>query len=263
MFDNVRITLEEKTHVYTDIDTGEALQSVSRAYGKFKNQFDRAMMLPLSAKKMLRESGNAYPTVQQQTEAEKMLGNKWKQKNDFSIQVGKRFHAALELYGKTTQIEDVQLEPMVRGIAGYFRDYKKTWYEQIVHSRWHEVAGTCDRIDLRPGTTNVLDFTDWKTNVERGIEFCDWKYKKWMKYPLDYLEDTNYVHYSLQLSMYALMCELDFGARPGKLQIVYIPPDDPLAFKVIPVMYLRDAAHLILKSNIDETVFDKPVEVAM
>lgn len=256
LFDNVAIHLDHKTHTYYHNKTDEKFTSVSKLLEKFKNKFDKAMMLPLSAKKMLRESGNATPTKLQLDMAVKILDKQWADKNKMACDVGTRIHDALDLYGKTTRIDDKDLEPMIRAVYHYFREYKETYLEQRLHSLFYEVGGTSDRIDVRPNTKNVIDISDYKTNISSPIQFSS-KYKQWLKYPLDYLEECSYNVYALQLSVYALMAETDFGCKIGKLQIVYIPPSDPLAFKVIPCVYMRDAAHQILKSNLDENVFKR------
>lgn len=262
MFENVKVKLEPVKHQYFHTENGTQFKSVSKLLDSFKTPFDADFMSVMCAKKELRLRGITDPSREQVAKEADLLRITWKSKNTFACNVGTRIHDALELFGKTTRIQDESLEPAIRAIYHLFRDYKKSYLEQALHSEFYECAGTADRIDIRPGTTNVVDISDYKTNISHGIQFSD-KYKKYLKYPLDYLEDVNFVHYTLQLSIYMLMCETDFGCKPGKMQLIYIPPDNPLAFRVIPIMYMRAAAHMILKSNLDETVFDRHVQEMM
>lgn len=260
MFENVKVRLEPIKHQYFHTENGTQFKSVSKLLESFKTPFDADFMSVMCAKKELRLQGVLTPTAIQVSQVSQRLRKEWKTKNQFACDVGTRIHDALELFGKTTRIEDESLEPMIRAVYHHFRDYKKSYLEQALHSLFYECAGTADKIDIRPGTMNVVDITDYKTNISHGITYFD-KYKKYLKYPLDYLEDCSFNTYTLQLSIYMLMCEMDFGAKPGKMQLIYIPPDNPLAFKVIPIMYMRDAAHMILRSNLDETIFEKEKEL--
>lgn len=260
MFENVKVKLEPIKHQYWHIDNGTQFKSVSKLLDSFKTPFDADFMSVMCAKKELRLQGVLTPTQEQVAKEADVLRITWKAKNKFACDVGTRIHDALELFGKTTRIEDESLEPMIRAVYSNFRDYKKSYLEQALHSEFYECAGTADRIDIRPGTTNVVDITDYKTNISHGIQFFD-KYKKYLKFPLNYLEDCSFNHYTLQLSIYMLMCELDFGCKPGKMQLIYVPPDNPLAFKIIPIAYMRDAALLIIKSNVDESIFEKSAEL--
>jgi len=65
--------------------------------------------------------------------------------------------------------------------------------------------------------------------------------------PFDHLEDCNYIHYSLQLSMYAFMSQLTWGCRIGKLAILYI--DNDLKLNIYPIPYMRLEAKLLLEHN--------------
>ncbi len=94
-----------------------------------------------------------------------------------------------------------------------------------------------------------FDMDDFKTNIDKGIEFYPGEKvsEKWCKYPIEHLPNCSYIKYSLQLSMYSYMFSLLSGRKPRKLTITYIPPVDKLNYVKIPVPYLKREIEALLK----------------
>ncbi len=243
-----RVTLEPVKHIYTHRD-GTKYKSVSKVIEQFKNKFDSEKMSYLSARKALRLTFGTEPTEQEIYQKAAELKAEWQKKNDLACRIGTHIHNCLEVYGKTTKIADPKLESMVRGVYSDYVDYKKFWDEQILYSEEDEVAGTADKLLLRPGTKDVIDIDDYKTNIAQGIATSS-KYNNRMKAPFDHLEDCNFVHYSLQLSIYAAMIEKQFGYKIGRLRLRYIPPFNPIAYKTVPIIYMKYEANLLLQSHL-------------
>ncbi len=244
-----KVTLVDPGHKYWHED-GTQYKSVSKVIEAFKNKFDTEKMSYFSARKALRLLYNREPGEQEVLAKQIQLKKEWADKNKLACDVGTHIHNCLEHYGRTTKILDPKLEAMVRGIYSLDKDYKKTWNEQILYSEDDEVAGTADKILLRPGTKDVIDIDDYKTNIAQGIATSS-KYNNRMKAPFDHLEDCNFVHYSLQLSIYAAMIEKQFNMKIGRLRLKYIPPFNPIAFKVVPIIYMKQEAHMMLQSHLN------------
>ena len=88
------------------------------------------------------------------------------------------------------------------------------------------IAGQADLI-VKNG--NDISILDWKTNKEiKKRSFFNSTKKKnvMMKYPLNNIEDCNYYHYTLQLSLYAYMLQqLNPEFNIKELKIVHIARD--------------------------------------
>jgi ATP-dependent exoDNAse (exonuclease V) beta subunit len=88
------------------------------------------------------------------------------------------------------------------------------------------IAGQADLICKQGNDISVLD---WKTNKEiKKRSFFNKSKKKnvMMKYPLNNIEDSNYWHYTLQLSLYAYILQKlnpDFNIK--SLKLVHIARD--------------------------------------
>ena len=108
------------------------------------------------------------------------------------------------------------------------------------------VAGTADLV-VKSG--NDIDILDWKSSkeIKKKSYFNSAKKKNiMMKFPLNNLMDSNFYHYSLQLSLYGYMLQRknpDFNIR--SLTIVQIPKDGEI--KEYPVEYLKDDVDRMLK----------------
>lgn len=248
MFEN-KVTLEPIHHVYTH-ENGKQYKSVSKVIERFKNVFDKEQMSLLSAKKSLRLHGIPYPTDQELQQRKQELLVEWAENNKLACDIGTYIHDQLDLYGKTTKINDAKLESMIRSVYQELSEYKKYWNELCLYADDFEVAGTADKVLLRPTTRNTIDIVDYKTNISKGIQYTS-KHKMWMKPPFDHLEDCNFNHYALQLSMYAFMIEHQYGYKVGSLKLLFIPPQNPLAWKFIPLTYHKYEAGVLLQSHLN------------
>lgn len=230
------IILNHETHVYTN-SKGQRYFSVSKLLEKVKNKFDSEKISYFSAKKRLKEKSIEL-SEENIREAQQIILAEWKAKNVAATDHGTKIHNNLEVYQNTTKILNKELEPMIRGVSSYFIKYPVQAQEQILHSDEYMIAGTADKVCCRTkGSQGVIDIGDFKTN-EKGIEYFS-KYDNFLNSPMDFLEDCTYNTYSIQLSLYAFMIEQTHKRKIGRLFIVYIPHDNPLNYRIIPVPYLR------------------------
>jgi len=94
--------------------------------------------------------------------------------------------------------------------------------EHFVYLRSASICGQADRVEV---VDHRLDVYDYKTNKEvktRGHEFWDGT-RKMMTGPLRHLEDCEFNHYALQLSIYMyIMLKYNYNLVPGIIEIHHV-----------------------------------------
>ena len=221
-----RVTLEPKSHRYFH-KNGSEYESLSRVRGCIKEVFQSDMLSSIIAKR----DGRSKESVLAE----------WKGKGTDAANHGTRIHEALERYEKSAIIlpEDEFFRPMILALTSEYNDYYQVHQEVCLYDEEFEIAGTADHIiETTKHKSSILNIDDYKTNISKGIYFEN-KYKKYLLGPFSHVQDTNYYDYSLQLSCYAYMAEKLTGRKIGTLSIVFIPPNNPLAYKRIPVNYMK------------------------
>lgn len=226
-----RVILRKEDHTYIDTETGDKLISWSRFIDNFFPKFD-----PKIAKNCAGKGKYVGMT-------EKQVLDSWEKNRDKAAGHGTRIHDANETYSKEFTIaeENTDLEPMLMSIKAEHKQYYQVYDEEVLALIEEGIAGTADKIFLLNNRKDSpFDMEDFKTNIDKGIEFVPGEkvQEKWCRYPIDHLPNCSYTKYALQLSMYAYMFSLWSGRKPRKLQIRYIPPQDMLQHVVIPVPYL-------------------------
>ncbi len=139
------------------------------------------------------------------------------------------------------------------------------------HMVYLKSAGICGQSDLVEVVNDKINIIDYKTNKEIKTE----SYKDWdgisdkLLDPVSHLDDCNFNHYSLQLSIYMyIMLKHNPRLKPGKMFIHHVifeldgedefgyphtkydDQGDPVIKQVIPmeIPYLKEEVIAILKS---------------
>lgn len=109
----------------------------------------------------------------------------------------------------------VKLAPEQRLVPGIYP-------EHLVYLKSASVCGQADRVEI---VGDRVDVYDYKTNKEiktSGYEFWDGS-KKMMIGPLRHLEDCEFNHYALQLSIYMfIILKHNYNMNPGVLEIHHV-----------------------------------------
>jgi len=240
------IRFEPKKHRYLN-KLDQDLTSVSRVISSVIIPFDREGVSFNMAKVMSRKEGINVK------EAQKRILDGWNAKLDSSIIHGNWIHNDLERYQLTGEY-DPKLKGVIDQLQPIFKNGHRFFMEARTYSLKYMSAGTGDLIVQRQrGIKSVFDFYDYKTNESKGIQFDSINrkkvplkhYNRFLLPPLDHMEDCNYNHYSMQLSLYAFMAELTWGLRIGRLSILYIDTD--LKLNQYPVPYLKLEAKALLE----------------
>ena len=94
--------------------------------------------------------------------------------------------------------------------------------EHMVYLKSAGICGQADRVEV---LHDVIDLYDYKTNKEIKMNaFTNWQgITQMMTGPLSHIEDCNFNHYALQLSIYMyVMLKHNHNLKPGKIQIHHI-----------------------------------------
>lgn len=229
-----RVTLEPVQHRYWHKD-GREFASLSRVRSVIAPDTDFDAIAGFTAK----SRGVSKAEIQAE----------WKKKNVAACDTGTLIHDALEMYGKKALIEPANewLRPMILSVSKLEIDYYAVHRELCLYDEDEEIAMTADRVmESTKHKASIIDLDDYKTNLSKGITYTC-KYKNYLKPPFDHLQNSNYFDYSLQLSCEAMTLQKLTGRKIGKLTITYIPPNNPLAWRTIPVAFMKFEAQALFK----------------
>lgn len=224
-----KVQLEPISHKYYDKE-GREYMSVSKLLSGLSEKF---------------EDKSAYKRASAETR------KSWEENRDAAADHGTRIHNALELYKASATInpENEDLREMIVDICKHYKDYYQVHDELCVYSEEHLLAGTSDMICIVKKSANGwFDVEDYKTNRNKGIETFS-KYGDTLFAPFNYLQDCNFVKYSLQLSIYAYMFENLTGMKCRKLGIRYIPADNYMNHVYMPTMYMKPEVEHIFRTR--------------
>lgn len=210
----------EQDHIYYN-DDGEVFLGSTSFIKRFCKPFDKQKIAAKYAKKHKR-------TV-------KDVLDEWEKKSSDAIVKGLAFHKMKEdqLNNKIHLLIEDEDHPIVKAswINGVkINDTLKldpgVYPELIVWSDKYGIAGQADYVEItKKGYINI---NDYKTSAEIKKE----GYRKWdgsvdtMQFPLHNLQDCNFIHYSLQLNLYAfLIKQHNRKLKIGKMTVEHIKGD--------------------------------------
>jgi hypothetical protein len=111
--------------------------------------------------------------------------------------------------------------------------------EMVLHSDKYKIAGTSDLVFIsEEGAISILD---WKTNKVIRTEA-----KQKGRLPCtSHLDDCNFIHYTLQLSVYSYLFEMLYGIPVTNLRLIHLKDD---GFQVYPIVDNRAVVQEMLES---------------
>lgn len=239
-FVDPNFSFDEDLHLYSYKDpvTGknQIFQSVTGFIGKFKKEFNSSFW---SRKKAIERGVD--PSV---------ILAEWKKKGDVAASLGTNVHKWIEDYYNGLDPE-VPTDPELLSRVEKFKDIhteklsKMTPIRQEfrVFSRKWGLAGTTDAI-FKMGDHYYLG--DWKTNREFSTDSSGKKFNKMLP-PFSDLWENQLNTYSIQLSMYQLILEVESGFKTNGAFLVWIGPDSkPMMYKTVD---LRDRLYDYLQKQ--------------
>jgi hypothetical protein len=236
------VILEPIEHKYIHTITGEVFKSVTTVISSIEHKFD--------------VDGVAQSIANQKDDDPKKnkdyIGMSkdrivayWQEINDAANEYGTHVHEVVEQYLLNDKwfFPDNEFDLKVcRGYDALNVDEGITmWPERVLFAEEYKLAGTTDLIvDI---DNQYFSVGDWKTN--RKFNFYS-EYKQTLKKPFEYLQDCQFVVYTLQLSVYALMYEMETGKKCRDIWVGYWNKES-CTFSKINLMYMRHEAEKLLK----------------
>jgi hypothetical protein len=254
------VIFKPENHSYESLDPNERINwlGVTSFVGKFKQPFDPVAQSIKSSQNPKSKWFGIDPLSIQAI---------WEGEGDRAISHGSKYHDQREsdiLSHDTIQRAGRPI-PIIRPIfnAGIKQAPTQKLAEGIYpeHFVYLKSAGLCGQSDRVEVVQNTVDVVDYKTNKEiKKTGYRSWDGVQKMTGPVSHLDDCNFNHYSLQLSIYLyIILKHNPAYKPGKLMLHHIifekvgddkfgypilkkgPNGDPVVKEVVPyeVPYLK------------------------
>ena len=242
------IYLEPIAHKYHHRETGKIYKSVTTTLTSIEPHFDSEAVSAAIVNQLDTVKQKRYIGMNQQE-----ILDYWQQLNDEANVYGTRVHDIVErnlLANKwliPPDTEEGLFEHKV--IEGYealgIEEGQAMWPERILFSEQYELAGTSDLIiDINDV---FFDVGDYKTN--RVFNFYNPYGYETLHKPFDHMQACQWSIYTLQLSVYAYMYELEFPHR--KCRQIYVLYWDKTTekFQKIQIMYMKKEAKQLIEMH--------------
>ena len=218
------IKFDAKDHSYISIDDENIKWiSVTTLVSHFKKPFDSKKI----ALKVSKNKNSKWVGIQP-SDIEEI----WNKESNRSLELGSWYHdqresdicslASMEKEGVTIPIfkpnivtEGVKIAPKQKLDPGVYP-------EHMVYLRSAGICGQSDLVEVVNGKVNIIDY---KTNKEIKKEsYINWEgISEKMLHPINSLEDCNFYHYALQLSIYMyIILKHNPKLKPGRMLIHHI-----------------------------------------
>lgn len=209
-----QLIFKEEHHLYQTVgDESVKWTSVTSLIERYGNPFDDvAMAEKVAGKKKYRK-----------LDAEEVL-DLWHRENKRSTEMGTKFHAVKEneLYeDKTLELPIFRCQSDNEGnkLSGSPVLEEGYYPELLIFFESAKICGQSDLVCIKDNKVHILDY---KTNKRLDFNsFNDYKKGRLMMFPpVNNLEDCNFNHYQLQLSMYMyIILQQNPKLSPGSLII--------------------------------------------
>jgi hypothetical protein len=246
-FDSV-IWLEPIEHKYYHKVTGKRYKSVTTTLSSLEHEFDVEGVSLAIANQSDKVKQEVYIGMTQE-----QIKEYWVQLNNEANEYGTKVHNIVENYLLANKWyfppddEEGRFEQKV--IDGYNKlkidEGIAMWPERILFSEQYELAGTSDLIiDI---DDVFFDVADHKTN--KVFNFYNPYGYETLKKPFDFMQACQWSIYTLQLSVYAYMYELEHPRR--KCRQIYVLYWDKVLneFRKIQIMYMKNEAKKLIEMH--------------
>lgn len=242
------LVLEPIKHQYIHRVTGKKYSSVTTTLSSIEPHFDEVGVSLAISKQMDHLKQPRYVGMSQQD-----ILDFWKFLNDEANIYGTMVHNIIEKYllaNKWYFPPDTPEGNFERKVIAGFNALKIDegvcmWPERIMFSERYELAGMSDLIiDINE---IFFDVADYKTNRVFNY-FNPFGYETLLP-PFDYMQASQWSIYTLQLSIYAYMYELEFPKRKCRQIFVLYWDKEKESFEKINIMYMKHEAKLLIEMH--------------
>lgn len=218
------LTFKEEGHLYENIDPNSTIKwtSVTTLVGKLKPKFDAPAQAIKSGKNKKSKWYGMTP--------EKIL-EVWGNENARANKLGNFYHNQREsdlLACNTLTKDGVILSiipPRIQDGIKYAPDQKLIegiYPELFVYLQSAGICGQADYVEVVNGYVNILDYKTNKEIKKRGYKNWEGIHAK-MHNPISHIEDCNFMHYNLQMSIYMyIILKHNPRLKPGKLTLQHV-----------------------------------------
>jgi hypothetical protein len=242
------VFLEPIEHKYHHRVTGKIYKSVTTTLSSIEPHFDAEGVSMAIVNQLDKVKQERYIGLNQQ-----QILDYWQMLNDEANVYGTKVHDIVERYLLANKWyfpkddEEGEFEKLV--IDGYnelkIDEGQAVWPERILFSEEYELAGMSDLIiDI---DDVFFDIWDWKTNREFNF-FNQYGYETLFK-PFDHLQACQWSIYTLQLSVYAYLYELEFPHRKCRQICIGYWDKEKKTFEKIQIMYLKHEAKKLIEMH--------------
>jgi hypothetical protein len=242
------VFLEPIEHKYHHRETGKIYKSVTTTLSSIEPHFDsEAVSLAITRQPDNAKQERYIGLTQQQ------ILDFWQLLNDEANVYGTKVHDIVERYLLANKwyfpTEDEEGEFEQKVIEGYenlkIDEGIAVWPERILFSEEYELAGMSDLIiDI---DDVFFDVWDWKTNREFNF-FDQFGYKTLFK-PFDHMQSCQWSVYTLQLSVYTYMYEMEFPGRKCRQICIGYWDKEKKSFEKIQIMYMKHEAKKLIEMH--------------
>jgi hypothetical protein len=243
-----RITFDEESHTYT-IDGEHVVRcSVTRLVHHFVKAFDADKAI------LMMKNNRKRPWVERQREeftidgvpmTNEQIKALWSANGNEQSSRGTLMHWHVEAELNHTRPDEphspeFQQFLVFKSEIMDARGWKPLRTELSMFHCGLGVAGQADCICRDPAGDVVI--LDWKRcrSIERENSFAK------MRSPFEHLDDCNFNHYSLQLNVYRLMLEQEYGLRVSDMMLGVFHPDQK-EFSAVPIPRLDREMELLYR----------------
>ena len=239
------VFLEPIEHKYHHRENGRIYKSVTTTLTSIEPHFDSEAVSLAITKQLDSVKQERYIGLTQQE-----ILDYWQLLNDEANIYGTKVHDIVERYLLANRWyfppdgEEGEFEQHV--IDGFnnlkIDEGQAMWPERILFAEQYELAGMSDLIiDI---DDVFFDVWDWKTNIVLNM-YNPYGNETLYK-PFDYLQACQYSIYSLQLSVYAYLYELEFPKRKCRCITIGYWDKEKMSFTRVPVMYMKHEAKKLI-----------------
>jgi len=219
------IYFNAEDHSYKSLETEERIDwiSVTTLISHFKKPFDAKKI----AEKVSKNKRSKWFGIEPET-----IVKIWNDESDRAVTLGTYYHnqreadlcslSSLEVDGVTVpivppvpEINNLKYAPSQKLDPGVYP-------EHMVYLKSVGICGQSDLVEVVNGKINIIDY---KTNKEIKKEsFVNWEgASDKMMFPIDSLDDCNFNHYAIQLSVYMYMIlKHNPKLKPGSMFIHHV-----------------------------------------
>lgn len=240
------VYLEPIEHKYIHRVTGKKYKSVTTTLASIEPHFDAEAVSAAIVGQLDTVKQERYIGLNQQ-----QILDYWQMLNDEANIYGTKVHDIVERYLLANKWyfpnEDEEGAFEQKVIDGFntleIDEGQAMWPERILFSEEHELAGMSDLIiDIDDVFFDILDH---KTNRVFNF-FNPYGYETLLK-PFDYMQACQWSIYTLQLSVYAYMYELEFPKRKCRQIVVLYWDKIKETFQKIQIMYMKNEAKKLIE----------------